>query len=330
MRVLITGGAGYIGSVLVRRLWDRDYDVRVVDSGFFGVEHLPPEVDLIIGDILEFSDEWLEGVDGVIHLAGLSNDPMADYNPSLNYKVNAAGSAIVTQVCKQAGVRRFVMGSTCSLYGAAGDREVDEDWPVKPSFPYGISKLMAERAVQCLADGSFQPIILRLGTVIGWSPRMRYDLVANTMIKTALTEGKITVHNPLLLRPVLDVSDAAHAYICTLEAGEDVQGTFNIAYDNYSIEQIADEVAGVLRERGRPIRVLKESRPDPRSYRVSTKRARDILGFTASVSIAESVSYMLDRIQEGTNADFDNPRYRNIDWMKMHLGEISTAAERQE
>lgn len=328
MRVLITGGAGYIGSVLVRRLLDRNYDVRVVDSGFFGVEHLPPEVDLIIGDILEFSDEWLEGVDGVIHLAGLSNDPMADFSPSLNYKINAAGSAIVTQVCKRGGVRRFVMGSTCSLYGASGDQEVDEDWPVKPSFPYGISKLMAESAVQCLADGSFRPITLRLGTVIGWSPRMRYDLVANTMLKTALTEGKITVSNPLLWRPVLDVADAADAYIRTLEVDEDVQGTFNIAYHNYSIEQIADEVALVLRERGHPIRVLKESRQDPRSYRVSTRRARDILGFRPSVSIGQSVSLMLDRIQEGTTADFDNPRYRNIDWMKLHIGEISTAPER--
>src|SRR3990172_42308 len=228
MRVLITGGAGYIGSVLVRRLLDRDYDVKVVDSGFFGVGHLPPEAEVIIGDILEFDGKWLQDVDGVVHLAGLSNAPMADSSPSLNYMINAAGAAIVTQVCKREGVRRFVMGSTCSLYGAAGDQEVDEDFPVKPSFPYGISKLMAERAVQCLAGDSFQPIILRLGTVIGWSPRMRYDLVANTMIQTALTEGKITVHNPLLLRPVLDVTDAADAYICTLEAGQETRGAFNI------------------------------------------------------------------------------------------------------
>jgi nucleoside-diphosphate-sugar epimerase len=325
MRVLITGGAGYIGSVLVRRLLDRDYDVKVVDSGFFGVEHLPPEAEVIIGDILEFDGKWLEDVDGVVHLAGLSNDPMADFSPSLNYMINAAGAAIVTQVCKQEGVRRFVMGSTCSLYGAAGDQMVDEDWPVKPSFPYGISKLMAESAVQCLTDDSFQPIILRLGTVIGWSPRMRYDLVANTMIKTALTEGQITVHNPLLLRPVLDVSDAADAYIRALEVDEEARGTFNIAYDNFSIGQIADEVVDVLRQRGLSVRLLRESRPDPRSYRVSTKRARDILGFTATVSIGESVSLMLDRIQEGTTADFDNPRYCNIDWMKLHVGDISSA-----
>src|SRR3990172_1848211 len=218
MRVLITGGAGYIGSVLVRRLLDRDYDVKVVDSGFFGVEHLPPEAELIIGDILEFDAKWLEDVDGVVHLAGLSNDPMADFSPSLNYMINAAGAAIVTQVCKREGVRRFVMGSTCSLYGAAGDQEVDEDFPVRPSFPYGISKLMAERAVQCLAGDSFQPIILLLFTLIRLSP-------------------------PLLLRPVLDVTDAADAYICTLEAGEETRGTFNIAYGNYSIGEIADEVA---------------------------------------------------------------------------------------
>lgn len=324
MRVLITGGAGYIGSVLVLRLLERAYDVRVVDTGFFGVEHLPREVELIVGDILEFEDEWLVGVDGVIHLAGLSNDPMADFSPKLNYKVNAAGSAIVTEVCKRNGIRRFVMGSTCSLYGASGDQEVDEDWPVKPAFPYGISKLMAERAVQCLADDSFQPITLRLGTVIGWSPRMRYDLVANTMIKTALTEGQITVSNPRLWRPVLDVSDAADAYIRTLEVGEEVWGTFNIAYDNFSIGQIAEEVAGTLRQRGLSISVLLESRQDPRSYRVSTRRARDILGFTPSVSIGESVSVMLDRIQDGTTADFDNPRYRNIEWMKLRLDDIST------
>ncbi len=326
MRVLVTGGAGYIGSVLVPLLLERRYTVRVLDHGFFGIEHLPKEVEIITHDVLDFDDRWLEGIEAIIHLAGLSNDPMADFSPKLNYEINAAGSAVVAQAAKRNGVHRFVMGSTCSVYGLTGEEEVDEEWPAKPAYPYAISKLMAERALQCLADDSFRPIVLRKGTVIGWSPRMRYDLVANTMLKSALTQGEITVRNPNLWRPILDVKDAALAYIRAVEVEREISGTFNIAYGNFTIAEIAEQVNEVLQERDLGVPIVHQGLQDVRNYRVSTKRSRDILGFIPSISPRDSVANMLNRIQEGINADFDNPRYYNIEWMKIRLAEPAVPA----
>ncbi len=315
MRVLVSGGAGYIGSTLVPMLLERGYEVRVVDSGLFGLDHLPGEAEVVVGDILDFREEWLEGVEAVVHLAALSNDPMADFSPRLNYQVNAAGAALVAQMCRRRGISRFVMGSTCSVYGFT-EGEVDEEWDARPAYPYAISKLMAERALQCLEGDGFRPIILRKGTVIGWSPRMRYDLVANTMVKTALTEGRIVVRNPRLWRPILDVRDAAAAYIRALEAPLEVSGVFNVALGNYTVAQIAQEVAEVLAERGIAVSIEYLDLPDVRNYRVSTRRAREVLGFQPSISLKESVRGMLDKIQAGVNADFDNPRYYNIEWWR--------------
>ncbi len=321
MRVLVTGGAGYIGSVLVPMLLERGHQVRVLDSGFFGTDHLPSQAELVIGDILEMREEWLEGMEAVIHLAALSNDPMADFSPRLNYEINAAGAALVAQYAKRCGVPRFIMGSTCSVYGFTEEQEVDEDWPSRPQYPYAISKLMAERALQCLADDSFRTIVLRKGTVIGWSPRMRYDLVANTMVKTALSEGRIMVRSVRLWRPVLDVWDAALAYVKALEAADHITGVFNVAYDNFTIGQIAEEVQAALRERGIEVSVIYDDQPDVRNYRVSTRRAREVLGIAPTISVRESAGLMVDKVLSGINADFANPRYYNIEWMKLKLAE---------
>jgi len=139
VRVLVTGGAGFVGSVLTRVLIDRGYHVRVVDSGFFGLDHLDPRAQLIPGSVLEFDPGWLDGIDSVIHMAGLSNDPMAAFSPRLNYLLNAGGSAIVAQAAKDAGIRRFIFSSTCSVYGKDDSDAFDEEHPTRPSFPYAIS-----------------------------------------------------------------------------------------------------------------------------------------------------------------------------------------------
>lgn len=316
MRILVAGGAGYVGSVLCQQLLERGHQVRVIDLGLFGTDHLPEEVELTVADVLDCREEYLEGVDAVINLAGLSNDPMADFSPRLNYELNAAAAALLALMAKRAGVRRFVLGSTCSVYGFTEGQAVDEEWPAKPQFPYAISKLMAEKALWCLEDEAFRPIILRKGTVIGWSPRMRYDLVANTMVRTALTTGRIVIHNPNLWRPIVDVRDAARAYIRAVEAPLSLSGTFNIAYGNFNVGQIAREVALALADCGIQVPILVEHRQDPRSYRVSTQRAREVLGFEGQVSIYESMRALLSRIQSGQNSDLDNPRYINIEWMK--------------
>ncbi len=149
MRVLVTGGAGYVGSVLTRVLLDRGDRVRVVDCGFFGLDHVDSRAEVVPGSILNFAPEWLDSMDAVIHLAGLSNDPMAAFSPSLNYMLNAGGAAIVAQATKDAGIRRFIFSSTCSVYGLDESGPLDEEHATNPPFPYAISKLMAERLLTC-------------------------------------------------------------------------------------------------------------------------------------------------------------------------------------
>lgn len=319
MHVLVTGGAGYIGSVLVPLLISHGYRVRVVDCGMFGFNHLDPRAEVIEGDILDFRMEWLHGVEAVIHLAGLSNDPMAAFSPSLNYLLNAAGTAIVAQYAKAAGVVRFIFGSTCSVYGLNDRAEVDENENVNPSFPYAISKLMAERAIACLTDKNFRPIILRKGTVVGWSPRMRFDLVVNAMVKSALTKQRIDVHNPNIWRPLLDVRDAARAYIHGLQADPSITGIFNVAEGNYMIGHLAKEVASALRECGIDVSLNVEHRIDVRSYRVSTSKTATVLNFHPTTSIKQVVQDIVRNIQRNGITDFDHPRYYNVEQLKIKL-----------
>jgi nucleoside-diphosphate-sugar epimerase len=325
MRVLVTGGAGYIGSTLVPVLLQQGYEVRVVDIGLFGVSHLPKEAEVIVADVVNFDETWLDGVDAVIHLAGISNDPMAEFSPVLNYTVNAAGAAILAHAAKKEGIRRFVFASTCSVYGFTDNRELAEEAAVSPSFPYAVSKLMAERALTCLTDDDFRPIILRKGTVVGWSPRMRYDLVVNTMVKTALVNGRIVVHNASLCRPLLDVRDAAAAYLKALSAQPSLTGIFNIAHDNYTIGRLAEEVAAALRECDINVSIETQSRWDLRNYRVSLQKAQELLGFRATISMNQCVKDIVERVHFGQNADFDNPLYMNVEWMKLTMAEKQAA-----
>ena len=312
MKVLVTGGAGYVGTVLARRLVELGHAVRVVDIGFFGLDHVDQRVELVAGDILEFDSAWLEGVDAVVHLAGLSNDPMAAFSPRLNYMLNAAGAAIVAEASKRAGVHRFVLGSTCSVYGLDDARPLDEDHPTSPSFPYAISKLMAERMLGCLTDDAFRPIILRKGTVVGWSPRMRFDLVVNTMIKTALLERTITIHNPDLWRPLIDVEDAAMAYVYAVEAPPSVVGVFNISGANFKLDELGSIVAAGLRDRGIEVELRSEDRQDVRSYRVETSKAARVLGFTARKPMTQTVTEVIERARAMPRRDLEHRRHYNI------------------
>lgn len=314
MKILVTGGAGYIGSVLVPELLKDGYDVRVVDTLWFG-NHLPKECELCEGSILEFKDEWLDGVETIIHLAGLSNDPMAEYDPMSNYILNAAATAYLAQRAKEKKVRRFIMASTCSVYGFAADKMFNEDENPSPQYPYGISKLMAERALLSLMDTYFGVVILRKGTVGGYSPRMRYDLVVNTMTKIALSQGKIVVRNASLWRPVIDIRDVVEAYKKALKA--EVWGIFNIMERNYTIKGLAEVIAEAIQHCGKEKPAIEiYDRFDLRNYRVSGQKASDNLGFKAKYSVEDTVRDLVKRIEQGGVADFDNRIYYNIEVFK--------------
>ncbi len=310
MRILVAGGAGYIGTVLAPRLAARGYAVTVADLAWFG-NHLPPEIPVVRKDVMSLTEADLAGTDVVIFLAGLSNDPMAEFSPALNYVHNAAAPANLAYLAKRAGVRRFIFASSCSVYGFTEDELWDEDSPTTTAHPYGISKLQAEAGVRHLQDQGFSVIILRKGTVCGYSPRMRLDLVVNTMVKTALRDGRITVNNPSIWRPILAIQDAASAYVRAVEASPSVSGTFNVASENTTLGALADQVALTLkRNLGLEPELEILARADVRNYKVTIDRARVQLGFKPSYDIDKIV---WDLIQNrDAFSDFDNPAYDNI------------------
>ena len=327
-KVLVVGGAGYVGCVIVKELLERGYAVKILDRLFYGaigLEEIKEKTEIIIGDIRTFDPLILDDVEAVINLSGLSNDPTAEYNPEANYEMNTLATAKLAQICKQKGVKRFIFASSCSIYDVgetAEDKDVvlDETAVVAPTAAYSRSKYEAERLLLAMQDQNFCPVILRKGTVYGFSPRMRYDLVVNTFVKDALAKGKITLHyGGEMWRPLVEIRDVAKAYIAALQADQEkVSGQiFNVVYKNVRIAELGLQVQKVLRERNVAIEIFPDyTYRGVRNYRVSGKKMQSLLSIQPTISVEESVRHMLDNIQKYNYTDFDNPRYYNIKWMQ--------------
>jgi nucleoside-diphosphate-sugar epimerase len=310
MKVLIVGGAGYIGSVLIPQLMERGYEVDVIDLFWFG-NHLPKEIRAENRNIFDLETDDLRKYDQVVFMAGLSNDPMAEYSPAKNFIFNAAAPSYLGYVAKQAGVRRYIYAGSCSVYGYTINELYDENSPATSNYPYGIAKLQGEHSVLQMVDPNFSVISLRQGTVCGYSPRMRLDLVVNTMFKTAVTEKKIRVHNPAIWRPILAIKDAATAYIRALEANEDLSGIFNVASGNYTVGEIGDLVQGAVKKHlGLDVSLLINQVKDFRNYKVSCEKAKKILSFHPQHNVDSIVEDLV--LHEEKFRDFDNPMYYNI------------------
>jgi nucleoside-diphosphate-sugar epimerase len=249
-RVLVTGGAGYIGCVACARLLERGYSVRVLDRLYWGEEplgELRERIELIAADVRELPMEALDGVDGVLHLAGLSNDPTAEYDPEANWEMNALATEALGRACVERGIERLVFASSCSLYDGLPAGMHNETAAIDPQGAYATSKRYAEDQLVALAGEGLCPVIVRNGTVYGHSPRMRFDLVVNTFVKDALVEGRLQLHGGgWMCRPLVDVRDAADAMIATLEAPADlVRGEiFNVGdtRHNWQVREIAEAV----------------------------------------------------------------------------------------
>lgn len=310
MRLLLAGGAGYIGSALVPELLARNYSVDVVDLLWFG-NRLPKNVRLIQRDVLELEVSDLSGYDVVIFLAGLSNDPMAEYSPVRNFIDNASSSAYLAYISKCAGVRRFIHGGSCSVYGYTVNELYDEEAPTNCAYPYGISKLQGEFGCMQLADENFSVVGLRQGTVCGYSPRMRLDLVVNTMFMSALTNRTIVVNNPAIWRPILSIRDATSAYIRAVESAHEISGIFNVASGNYTVGEIADYVReGVRDYLDVATRIEVRDLQDYRNYKVTCEKAANILGFKPRCDVKDIVKDLAENFENFK--DMDNTRYYNI------------------
>jgi nucleoside-diphosphate-sugar epimerase len=311
VKILVAGGAGYLGSVLVPKLLERGYEVAVVDLLWYG-NHLPREVPVLRKDVLDLTEGDLAGCRQVVFLAGISNDPMAEYSPSRNFVMNGAAPAYLAWLAKRAGAERFVYGSSCSIYGYSTEQLCGEDDPTVSRFPYGISKLQGEVACLQLQDDDFSVISLRKGTVCGWSPRMRLDLVVNTMFRTALSTGRICVRNPAIWRPVLAMQDAAAAYVRAIEAAPEVGGVFNVASGNDTGGELGDGVKeAVERQLGRPVELEIRDEHDLRSYKVDVEKAARVLSFHPRHDVGDIVADLFAHLP--AFADFDNPMYTNIE-----------------
>jgi nucleoside-diphosphate-sugar epimerase len=310
MKLLVAGGAGYLGCTLIPKLLERGYKVDVVDLFWFG-NHLPSEVRILNKDIFELTVVDLRGYDQVVFLAGLSNDPMAEYSPSKNFIFNAAAPAYLAYIAKKAGVSRYIYASSCSVYGYTENELFDENRPVSSQYPYGISKLQGEQAVMNLMGDEFSVIALRKGTVSGYSPRMRLDLIINTMFKCAMRDKEITVNNPGIWRPIVSIDDAATAYVRAVEANKKISGTFNIASGNYTVGEVGDQVKSEIESiTGGRIKLTIKHMSDIRNYKVSVEKARNILSFHPQHDVRKIVQNLIMHMDRFS--DWDNPLYYNI------------------
>lgn len=305
MKILVVGGAGYIGSALCPALKEQGYEVDVIDLLWFG-NYLPKDIKVTKKDLFHCQTEDMKGYEQVIFLAGLSNDPMAEYDPAKNFIYNGALPAYLTYIAKQAGVKRFIYASSCSVYGYTVDQLYDENAPVNCDYPYGISKLQGERGVLQEARDNFSTIALRQGTVSGHSTRMRMDLIVNTMFKFAMTEDQITINNPAIWRPVYDIRDCVQGFIKAIQADYSLSGVFNVCSGNFTVGEVGNLVkAEVEKLTNKKINLNTKNIQDFRNYKVSIEKAKTELGFKPQYSIADIVKNLYDNRDKYGNYNRD-------------------------
>ena len=327
MRVLVTGHQGYIGTVLVPMLLERGYDVVGLDSDLFedctfGED--PIAIPSLRKDVRDVEPGDLEGFDAVLHLAGLSNDPLGDYQPGLTDKINHEASVRLAQLAKQAGASRYIFSSSCSNYGAGGDDMLDESGALNPVTPYGVSKVMVERDVRELASDDFSPTFLRNATAYGVSPRLRFDLVLNNLVAWAFTTGLVYLKSDgTPWRPIVHIGDISAAFIAALEAPRELihNEVFNVgrSEENYRIREIAEIVIETVP--GSRLEFAPDAGPDKRNYRVNSDKIQRVLPeFKPQWTARKGAQELYETYQRhGLELDeFEGQRYRRISHIK-HL-----------
>lgn len=331
MKVLLTGHNGFIGSVMQRVLLDAGHDVTGMDTYFFGACTFgtdTSDIPVLRLDVRDVEVSDLEQFDAVIHLAALSNDPLGNLNGDLTYEINHRASVRLAKLAKEAGVARFLFASSCSLYGVAGtDAPLREDAAFNPVTPYGASKILVEQDIRPLADQHFSPTFLRNATAYGVSPRLRADLVVNSLVGFAFTTGEILMQSDgTPWRPLVHVEDISHAFLAVLEAPAAAvhNEAFNVGCteENYRIRDVAEIVHDVVPNSR--ITYAPGGGPDPRCYRVDcSKIVAHVPAFRPRWTVRRGVEELAEAYARAklTAEEFNGPRYLRIKQIRKLLNE---------
>ena len=318
--VFITGGAGYVGAMLVPRLLQEGHRVTVLDLMIYGEDVLPknPALTLIKGDIRnqELMKSSIPGHDVVIHLACISNDPSFELNPELGKSINLDPFRPMVEISKNAGVKRFFYASSSSVYGIKDEPNVHEDMPLEPLTDYSVFKMNCEEILSEYQSDEFTTTTIRPATVCGYSPRQRLDVVVNILTNLAYHKREISVFGGAQLRPNIHIADMVEIYVVLLNAPkEKIAGEiFNGGYENYSVLQLAEAVRDVI---GEDVVLKTTPTDDNRSYHVSSKKIANVLGFAASHTIKDAVSDIKNAFEKGLLPNsLDDEMYFNIKRMQ--------------
>lgn len=310
MKILVTGACGYKGHVLVPKLLSRGYSVVGLDTMWFGNFHKPhPHLTLVTGDVRDIESINLDGVDAIIHLSSIANDPCGDLDPKLTWEVSALATMQLADKAKRKGVKRFIYASSGSVYGIKDELQVTEDLELKPISEYNKTKMVGERVLLSYSDDMVVQII-RPATVCGISPRMRLDVSVNLLAMQALSKGKITVFGGDQTRPNIHIDDITDVYLHMIDHPE-VTGVFNAGFENISILDIAKIVTRHI-----PVEIVVTESNDPRSYRVNSDKLL-ATGYKPKKSVEHAVVEIIDKYRSGDLKDENH--FYNLKWMEQTI-----------
>ncbi len=307
MKVLVTGGCGYKGHVLIPKLLARGYEVIALDVQWFGNFLKPdPKLKVVKGDVRDIDSIPLDGIDAIIHLSSIANDPCGDLDPKLTWEVSALATMQLADKAARKGIKRFIYASSGSVYGIKDEPQVTEDLELKPISEYNKTKMVAERVLLSYQDNMSVQII-RPATVCGYSPRMRLDVSVNMLTMQALSKGKITVFGGMQTRPNIHIDDITDIYLHLIDHPE-VTGIYNAGFENISILDIAKLVTKYI-----PVEIVVTESNDPRSYRVNSDKLL-ATGFKPKKSVEDAVREIIEKYRTGVLKDEEH--FYNLKWMQ--------------